>query len=80
MDILLLLHGSRAVHGLVHVATEVQELVNCAVKARCQRIAAVFERAYTVYLFISKLQHDEQEAIKLYSSRRWWPLPENYAC
>ena len=41
VDILLLLHGLRAVHGLVHVATAVQGLVNCAVKARCQRIAVV---------------------------------------
>ena len=39
VDILLLLHGSRAVHGLVHVATSVQGLVDCAVKARYQRTA-----------------------------------------
>ena len=39
VDILLLLHGSRAVHGLVHVATVVvQGLVNCAVKARYHKI------------------------------------------
>ena len=39
VDILLLLHGSRAVHGLVHVATAVQGLVDCAGKVRCERIA-----------------------------------------
>ena len=38
VGILLLLHGLRAVDGLVHPVTAVQRLVNCAVKPRCQRI------------------------------------------
>ena len=56
----------------------VRGLVNCAVKARCQQRIAVrllVERVRARF----KLQHNEQEKIILYSSRRRWPRPQNYA-
>ena len=77
----MLLHGPRAVHGLVHVATEVQELVNCAVKPVQQTTSRIgnFTRlmhtpllhVITIHTYIDYI-HTYHHSCPVEISWMWW--------